>query len=391
MSRILLLFTLVALIAGCNKKQEKPVTEEETTHTYNAAEQEAREDSLALIAAYEAQGKIPLSVSATVETQEIKAASEEDAADDPAIWINPKDAEKSLVYGSNKKGGLAVYNLLGKEIAYYPLGKVNNVDIIYNFPIKKDSTMTILGCSNRTYQSVDLLSIDAEGELKNVTAEVLTVDTSLIDDIYGFCFAVDKKTNTSYCIINGKNGLMQQFEMLVGEKGIKLKLVRSIQFDSQTEGMVADDELGALYVGEEGKGIWKLTIDPGNNEKSFIKGSDDSNANISYDVEGLSLYTTEGGGYLVASSQGNFSYAVFDRMGDNAYINSFKIITKDDVDGVEETDGLEIVPNALGAAYPKGLMVVQDGFNYRGDTLLPQNFKFVSFEQVLNQLSATAH
>lgn len=373
------------LLFACQKEKQA-----ELISTYNAAEQEAREDSLALIAAYAAQNKIDVAVKATTETQAIKARAEEDAADDPAIWVNPANPAESLVYGSNKTGGLAVYNLQGKEIAYYPLGNINNVDILYNYPVREDTAITILGCSNRSYQSIDLLSIDATGNLTNVAAELLAMDTTLIDDIYGFCFAVDTKTETPYCIINGKNGLMQQFEInVIPDHGLVLQLVRSVQFDSQTEGMVADNELGHLYVGEEGKGIWKLTIDPKQNTKTFVENSGATNPNIAYDIEGLSLYTTENGGYLVASSQGNFSYAVFDRMGNNEYLNSFKITSTPTIDGVEETDGLEIVPNALNADYPEGLMVVQDGFNYSGDSLLAQNFKFVSFEQVLKQMNAS--
>ncbi|KAK0357597.1 hypothetical protein LTR94_038840, partial [Friedmanniomyces endolithicus] len=41
-----------------------------------------------------------------------------DAADDPAIWVNPLDASKSRILGSNKKQGLLVYDLDGRQTQF---------------------------------------------------------------------------------------------------------------------------------------------------------------------------------------------------------------------------------------------------------------------------------
>ena len=57
--------------------------------------------------------KIP-NVPALVETTPVKTQG--DAADDPAIWVHPIDAQKSLILGTNKKRGLYVYNLEGEEV-----------------------------------------------------------------------------------------------------------------------------------------------------------------------------------------------------------------------------------------------------------------------------------
>jgi 3-phytase len=39
-----------------------------------------------------------------------------DAADDPAIWVHPVDPALSLVLGTDKKGGLNVFDLEGKRL-----------------------------------------------------------------------------------------------------------------------------------------------------------------------------------------------------------------------------------------------------------------------------------
>jgi len=84
---------------------------------------------------------------------------------------------------------------------------------------------------------------------------------------------------------------------------------------------------------------------------------------------------------LVASSQGNYSYALFKLGKSESYITSF-IIGNSVVDGVEETDGLDITTFALSNEFPEGILVVQDGFNYKNDTLLTQNFKYVAFGKI---------
>jgi len=152
---------------------------------------------------------------------------------------------------------------------------------------------------------------------------------------------------------------------------------------SQTEGMVADDETAVLYIGEEKKGIWRFSAEPDNNSEGIlIHESSEKNQNIRFDIEGLALYQSgEGKGFLVASSQGNYSYAVFERHGENKYIGSFRIgdgIT----DGVQETDGIEITNSTLGKLFPEGLLIVQDGYNKDGKKQLPQNFKLVSWKSV---------
>src|SRR5262245_61179236 len=53
----------------------------------------------------------------------------DDAADDPAIWVNPKDPAKSAVVGTDKRGGLYVYDLAGKPLQNLRNGRMNNVDL----------------------------------------------------------------------------------------------------------------------------------------------------------------------------------------------------------------------------------------------------------------------
>lgn len=396
MIRFPLLFFIAVILFGC------PPTDAPVKRTATAPlNTEARQDSLALVAAYAAQTLIEPSVTASVETAGTRAAALEDAADDPAVWRHPTDPARSLVFGSNKTGGIAAYDLAGTEVAYYPIGRINNIDILTGVPLG-DSTVTLLGGSNRTDRSVDLFRVDPQtGGLTDVAVDALVMDSTLIDDVYGFCLG--RSGTTSYAIINGKNGRMLQFALVETNGKLGLKPVRDVAFASQTEGMVADSELGWLYVGEEGRGVWKLPLDPANDaarpgqpetqvgaqqgQRKVKAAQVATNPALVADVEGLTLAREPGGkGYLVVSVQGNFSYAVFDRTGDNAYRGSFKITDGPASDGAEETDGLEVRTGNFGPAFPNGLLVAQDGFNFNGDSLLPQNFKLVDWGAVVAEL-----
>ncbi|WP_116106301.1 phytase [Lewinella sp. IMCC34191] len=381
-------YLLLLLLAACSRPHPAEAVDASVT--------EAREDSLALAAAYAGQDLIEHAVTASVETASARAGVMDDAADDPAIWVHPVDPARSLVFGSNKTSGLAAYNLAGEEVAYYAIGNVNNVDILTDVPLGEER-ITLLGASNRSNQAIDLYRVNEEtGALTDLADGILYMDSLKIDDVYGFCLA--RAEGEVYAIANGKNGLMQQFRIVERGPKLGLELVREVRFPSQTEGMVADNELGWLYVGEEAAGIWKLPLEPEAMGGGAQVEADPENrdpvrprllahrvgqpTDLVADVEGLTLYELpDGTGYLVASMQGNFSYALFDRQGDNAYLGSFKILDGL-VDGVEETDGLEVTQTPL-PGFPGGLLVVQDGFNFEGDTIRPQNFKYVDFGRVL--------
>jgi 3-phytase len=74
------------------------------------------------------QGLPPVSVTAVAETEAVGTANE-DAADDPAIWRNPADPAKSLIVATDKKSGLLVYDLAGKQLFAESSGLLNNVDL----------------------------------------------------------------------------------------------------------------------------------------------------------------------------------------------------------------------------------------------------------------------
>ncbi|MBN2173652.1 MAG: phytase [Bacteroidales bacterium] len=317
-------------------------------------------------------------VSADIQTTPVQ--NPDDAADDPAIWYNAADPANSKIIGTNKKLGLVVYDLNGEEQFFYPVGKVNNVDIRYGFLIGTES-IDIVGCTNRSYNSISLFKINREtGELKEISLKNIISKT---DEIYGFCFYHSKNTGILYANLVSKDGSFEQWELKADNEEISGNIVRKFTLGNTCEGMVADDESGILFIAEEDRGIWKFSAEPDQEEGKLI--TDLSNIYLKDDIEGLTIYYADNGaGYLLASSQGNNSYAVFERANENKYLGSFMIVNSETIDGVSETDGIDVINLGLGEKFPHGIFIAQDGYNMETGNLTNQNFKIVGWDKIAN-------
>ena len=318
-------------------------------------------------------------VTATAETDIVE--SSDDAADDPAIWIHPDDPSKSLIIGTNKKAGLEVYTLEGKKIFFMQSGRVNNVDVRYDFPLG-DQKIDIVAASNRSFNTISIYQISDDSLiLKEIGARTIK---SGLDEVYGFCLYKSAVSGKFYAFVNSKSGSVEQWE-LFGTDDLKIdaELVRTFKVGLQTEGCVADDALGYLYIGEENAGIWKYFAEPDYPmDRKMI--ADTSQAFITADVEGLTIYqAADQHGYLIASIQGDNLYAVFEREGKNKFLGCFRIAQDAAIDEVTETDGIDVINLSLNEHFPNGFFIAQDGYNYSPEGAESnQNFKLVPWENI---------
>lgn len=328
-----------------------------------------------------ASEKIKLYVTASMETESLKnPKATDDAADDIAVWINSKDSTLCRIVGTDKTGGLAVYDMEGKELFFYPHGRMNNVDIRYNFPYE-NTHIDIVACTNRSSREIALYKIDKlDGHLTKLPT--LGLFSPMKENVYGFCLGKDVENDRFYAFANSKIGEVVQWNIKDKKGMIVGEVVRTLKLNSKLEGMVADDMSNTLFIGEEEKGIWKTTITPTSQSVSLLIDSDlAKNEALVADIEGLAIYRGDKEGYLLASSQGNYSYGVFELKAPHPYLGSFRI-KKRLVDAVEETDGIEAVSCSFGK-FTKGIFIAQDGFN-RDDNerLEAQNFKIVDWRLI---------
>jgi len=321
-------------------------------------------------------------VQPTMETEPV--GHDGDAADDPAIWVHPTDPRLSAIIATDKKGGMLVYDLSGKRLQYLPDGKMNNVDLRGGFQLG-GKAVTLIAASDRTHKAIALYTIDPE--TRQLTSVADGVQPTGLSDPYGLCLYRDRKGGT-FVFVSDPDGLVRQWKLAATPAGkVRAQAVRDLKFDTQTEGCVADDATGALYVAEEDVALWKLGADAkaGSTRKAVARVAD--NPALKDDLEGVGLYAQPGGkGYLVVSSQGNNTYALFRREGDNAYVGSFAVTANGDngIDGISETDGLDVTSASLGAGLEGGAFVAQDGRNIAPPE--HQNFKLVPWSAIAAKL-----
>lgn len=314
-------------------------------------------------------------VQAVLETAPVETT--DDAADDICIWIHPTDASKSTIIGTNKKQGLCVYNLQGELLYNYTVGRVNNVDIRSNFNHKGD-TIAIVTASNRSNNTITVHQVNLDGTLKNIAPKPIQ---SKLPEVYGLCMYQNKEN--TYVFISGKDGGVEKWKLTSTLQGVAGVLETTIQVGSITEGMVADDETGAVYIAEENVALWKYNAENLNQERTLVAKTSD--INFKDDFEGVTIYKKgTRKGYIILSSQGNNSYAVFDRET-NKYLKSF-VIEQGEIDGTNDTDGIDVTSASL-PNYSNGIFIAQDGENTDGSTVGNQNFKIVDFKDVLKELN----
>lgn len=339
---------LVSFVAGCSSQTPQPAADKLVTHA----------------------------VPAKAETQPV--ATLDDAADDPAIWRNAADPAKSLVIGTDKRAGIHVYDLAGKQVSFTPSARLNNVDL-RNDVMLGGSKAVLVAASDRADDAnakIALFRLDtADGKL--VPLATLPVGPG---EAYGMCLWQRASDSALFAFLVLKDGRIDQLQLDLSGAVPAAKVVRQMKLATQSEGCVADDRTGILYVAEEDAGVWTFAADPdGSTEaKSFAKV--DKNQ-LFDDAEGLAIAPHgASGGYLVVSSQGDNAYTLY-ALSDARFVGRFRI-GGGSIDGTYETDGIELLLGDFGPDYPAGLFVAQDGDNSPD----AQNFKYASWSDVVSAL-----
>jgi myo-inositol-hexaphosphate 3-phosphohydrolase len=315
-------------------------------------------------------------VSASVETDPVPDNG--DAADDSVIWVHPTVPGLSLVIGTDKDAGLAVYDLSGNEIQFLPDGELNNVDLRYGFPLGL-AQVALVTSGDRSNNTLEAYAVDPNTRmLQSIVARTIPLGFS----VYGCCMYRSQDTSDYYFFGTSESGVVKQFRLFEATGGgVDAQEVRSFDAGGTCEGCVADDENGWFFVAEENFGIRRYGAEPGAGNANVVVDTTGGSGHLTADVEGLSIYYAPGGaGYLLASSQGNNTFVVYQRAAPHNYLLTFQIGSGSGIDAVTETDGIDVTNRGLGSAFPGGLFVAQDGSNAPAN----QNFKLVGWPAIAN-------
>ncbi|MFQ5652363.1 MAG: phytase [bacterium] len=286
-------------------------------------------------------------------------------ADDPAIWIHPTQPERSVIIGSDKDAGVYVYDMNGHEIQHIEQGtRTNNIDIRYGINLAGE-VVDILAANLRAVGKLAVFKINPNYSNGDVLVQIADKNSSNNDiqkDSYGFTLYKRKSDGSLYVFDRPKRGGAVRQYLVQDDgtpNGVVVTPVRDLDYGGGTaEGFCADDELGYVYITEESKGIHKYHADPDlSSARILLFAEGDGTAS---DREGLALYAcSDGTGYLVLSSQGNSTFKVYERQGDNRFVKTIEPKDHKGSGGLG-TDGLDVTSYAAPPNFPNGFLVGHD-------------------------------
>ncbi|MBL8642457.1 MAG: phytase [Rhodospirillaceae bacterium] len=325
-------------------------------------------------------------VPAAGETEAV-ATQSADAADDPEIWVDARNPQRGVIFGTDKQAGLYYYDLNGKILGFIPDGRLNNVDLRDGFATPEGPRVLIVA-SDRGRMGAALYLMNPDS-LEVKPWAVVPLDLA---EPYGACMG--KRGDDFIISVNSTDGAVRQVKIGMNADGsVNAAEERRFKLATQVEGCVIDDAKGQFYIGEEGKGIWRYAFDTAGDPVGTLIAPAPSDM-LQPDVEGLALLREGAATYLIASSQGDSAFAVWRVDGDAPmYQGRFSVAQAHGVDAVTGTDGVAALGGAVGA-FPNGLIVMQDDVDVAGETgaleRKRQNFKWVDWRAVKQALKIGA-
>lgn len=287
-------------------------------------------------------------------------------SDDPAIWINASEPNKSLVIATDKDadGALFVYDLQGKIVknkVVSNLKRPNNVDVAYGLmlngqPVDIAVTTERMTHKLRIFSLPDMKPIDRGG------LDMFVGETEPeFRDLMGIALYTSPKGDI-YAIVGRKNGPKEGYlaQYLLQDNGhgeVKATLVRrfgSFSGKKEIEAIAVDNELGYIYYSDEQVGVKQYYADPAKGNKQLALFATEG---FKEDHEGISIYKlTDSTGYIIVSDQGANRFQVFSREGTKA--NPFEHVHIKTVPVMAtQSDGSDVVSTKLNDTFKHGLFV----------------------------------
>ncbi len=291
-------------------------------------------------------------------------------SDDPAIWINRENPEKSLILGTDKhrNGALFVFDLEGnilEDKSVYDLGRPNNVDVEYDV-VLDDGKFDLAVVTERNTQKLrvftlpDMRAVDGGG-LRLFEDADGSKDFRLPMGVALYRRASDEVT---FAIVSRKagpsDGYLWQYR-ISGDGHGRVSLQKERAFGNwsgkgEIEAIAVDDQAGFVYYSDESYGVRKYHADPDQNDANkelAVLGR----RGFEKDREGLSIYApTDSTGYIVVSDQQADSFHIFSRFGTKDDPHEHKRLKIVRV-AAEESDGSDVTHLELNQNFPGGLFV----------------------------------
>ncbi|MFB7883325.1 phytase [Microbacterium sp. NPDC056057] len=323
-------------------------------------------------------------------------------------------------------------------------GRYNNVDIAYGIDLGSGPA-DIAVVSDRYNDQLRFFAIDAAGAeasvpLHEVTAPELpflfSADRDEVDEeqtAYGLAVWQPKGQAPVAVVTREGHTTVATAALTVADGRVGYTPVASVDFPAsfalpdgttwtpcdepgvlpQLEGLSVDQRTGVLYAAQEDVGLWRLQLPIGSGEPKLIDRVRDFGIHDAYDpeseecapvdaeatgfggtaleadAEGVDVYYGPGAtGYVIVSSQGDDTYAVYRTQGRNDLVGTFRVAGVGGVDDVNGSDGLAVTNRPVGD-YREGLLVTHDEPDSGpevDDERDATNFSYVSWREVADAL-----
>ena len=297
--------------------------------------------------------------------------------DDPAIWIHPTDATKSIVFGTDKEtnGAIYAYDLQGKIIEVKTIRNIkrpNNVDLEYGFQVNDSVKVDILIFTEREEQQIRMFSVPDMKPLDQGGFPVFE-DETISENKLPMGIAIYKSPidGSFYAIVGRKTGpkegYLYQYKLVSENSKVTATLVRkfgNFSGKKEIEAIAVDAEMGYVYYSDEGHCVRKYYAEPSKGNKEIACFGSEL---FERDIEGIAIAKFENEkGYIIVSDQQKGQFNLFDRQT-NEFVKAVNLSTT-------ETDGCDVVTVPLNDTFKSGLFVAmndaKDFYFYDLDKLL---------------------
>jgi 3-phytase len=307
-------------------------------------------------------------------------------SDDPAIWINPQDASKSLIIGTDKggdtgDGALFVFDIKGKEVKEKTVRNIkrpNNVDVAYGLKTG-GQLVDIAVCTERNTNMIRIFSLPEMEAIDNGGIPVFETDSSKAPMGIALYTSPDKKI---YAVVGRKTGksgsYLWQYLLEGNENGtVTGKCVRKFGTYSgkhEIEAIAIDNDLGYIYYSDEGTGIRKYYAHP---DSSNIELALFGTTGFADNHEGISIYkSSDSTGFILVSDQQANQFQVFAREKEKELPHQHPLLRIVKLSTVE-SDGNEVTHISL-PGFPIGVMIAMSD---------DKTFQFYDWRDIADQLS----
>ena len=299
----------------------------------------------------------PLVLRPAAETRPSRHGGE--AIEDVALWIHPRRPSRSIVIATDRFGGIGVSDLSGREIQYRPDGPTVGIDVRPGVRLHT-RRVALVAASNTVRNTIRLYRVD---ERTRRLLPMASIAAGI--EVHGLCLYRSPRTGATHVFVTGKNGVVEQWRLSEAGGRMSGRRVRRLVVGGAVETCVVDDGLGALYVSEEERAVWKYGAEPDDGDRRTLVDSTGSEGPLKGDIKGLAIARgpKPGAGVLIVASQGS-PFALYRREGHNPFVRAATIDGGPGIDAVEEPDAIEVTPGAHGHRRAAWL-AVQDHQNGR--------------------------